>query len=1093
VTRSRLFPLAALYALLVAHLLFLPYAYQALPVDAALARFVATPWVDLGPDQNVALVARAMMFLPMGLLLAWAVAPHPRRSAELPAFVVATAGGTIWALGVNFLQEWFPARTVLLNLVAAELAGVTLGAAMWSFFGWQALQWSRRLARGGRLTLTAALTGYTIAYVLASLMPGDFVTNGRELAEKLASSLWGWWQAPVGCGPASCGVKLLVELATTVPCGWWFASIRRGRPHATLNAFLVGVVAGSAIEALHLLMVSGVSQGISVLVRAAGMAVGAATFGWRGGLAEIDLDRFGRPLAALLALPYLAAVGYVGGWLRTPIVDPGTAGEQARRIVWMPFYYLYYTPYTAGMQSLIVHFALYLPVGGAVWLWSRRRDRISPWYAAAAAAFLALAAETSKVFLLGRHPDYTDILLAAAAAPLALAILRWGASPVSRPSPSLPAPSPGKPAVDGLPRPVAARATEPAEDMTVRGRIERATPPVSWQIMGGLLVAVVIGSLADFPLGVWALGALLLAYAAALWRRPLAYLLVMPIALPLLDLSQLSGRFFWDAFDLLLCTTLGVRLLVDLPRTTPPARPRSATLLLAAALLGSIALSTLLGLLPLQAIDANAFTSCLSHYNALRIAKGYLWGTALAWLIWRDHTAGRAALPTLLVGLAAGLVAAGGRVLWDHALLTGDFDLAQLRTFGPGSAAPVNREPFSAAVAILLPFALAGAISVRRWSARAGWWTVVLMGALVVAAAEPHAVLLAGLVGLLIFAAAALLPSRRRQSIPRYGGLGTTLAVLALITALAAGSSTSAIRAWLVVPSANNDRSNADPSADSLSLLPASPARALFGLGLGSYPREYYLANAIPEGLGGVRLQPAGGPGHYILQLAGGTGVYLNQRVGSGAGPLEFNVRLRGSPGAGPLQVALCDRSPVSSPRCDSRQIAAGLDWSDHRVQLSPRPGARGIDRQRLLILHQPKADTMLDIDGMGLRQSGADILKNGRFTGGLTRWFITSDIPRAWRAATTPLQILIEQGWIGLVLTFGLLAGAATSVLTRRRDPSAAAALASIAALVTVGLFESVLCGPRIIVLCALLIAAARLTADGNDPLPAARTARRS
>jgi hypothetical protein len=75
-----------------------------------------------------------------------------------------------------------------------------------------------------------------------------------------------------------------------------------------------------------------------------------------------------------------------------------------------------------------------------------------------------------------------------------------------------------------------------------------------------------------------------------------------------------------------------------------------------------------------------------------------------------------------------------------------------------------------------------------------------------------------------------------------------------------------------------------------------------------------------------------------------------------------------------------------------------------------------------------------------------------------MDRWFITSDIPRAWRAASTPLQVLIEQGWIGLVLTLSLVAIAATSVLNRRRVPSAAAALPSIIALIAVGLFETVL-----------------------------------
>jgi hypothetical protein len=65
-----------------------PYAFSPLPFDE-LGRFELVPWVRLGSDQNVALVSRALMFVPLGLLLAAWVAPQPRRPFELPALLVA--------------------------------------------------------------------------------------------------------------------------------------------------------------------------------------------------------------------------------------------------------------------------------------------------------------------------------------------------------------------------------------------------------------------------------------------------------------------------------------------------------------------------------------------------------------------------------------------------------------------------------------------------------------------------------------------------------------------------------------------------------------------------------------------------------------------------------------------------------------------------------------------------------------------------------------------------------------------------------------------------------------------------------------------
>src|SRR5271167_3434158 len=102
VTRARVALLALIYAALLAHLLFIPYSFSPLPFDETLRRFAHIPWLRLGSDQNVALVSRALMFAPLGLLLAAWVVPQPRRRIELPALLVAGLLGCLWAIGVNF-------------------------------------------------------------------------------------------------------------------------------------------------------------------------------------------------------------------------------------------------------------------------------------------------------------------------------------------------------------------------------------------------------------------------------------------------------------------------------------------------------------------------------------------------------------------------------------------------------------------------------------------------------------------------------------------------------------------------------------------------------------------------------------------------------------------------------------------------------------------------------------------------------------------------------------------------------------------------------------------------------------------------------
>jgi len=416
---------ALVYAALAAHLLFIPYAFSPLSFDEGLRRFLEIHWLVLGSDQNVALVSRALMWIPLGALLAASIAPQPGRRIELLALFVATLLGCVWAIAVTFAQLWFPGRTFSLNNLVAEACGVIVGALLWSTFGAPGLRWWRQLASGGRISLHAALGGYVVLYLAASLTPYDFVTGVDELSEKLASDLYGPWLAPIGCGPSPCELKLLSVALATLPCGWWFASQRPGERHVWLPAVLMALVVATMIEALHFLMVSGVSQGASIVVRAAGMALGVATFSGQRWLTQANVDRFGRPAVLAMLVPYMIAVAYVGGWFRAERIGILEGLARLDDVIWQPFAYQYFAPYQSTMISTMVHVALYAPVGVMCWLWIQNRDRVQLWVATLLAAVLAFVAETSKIFLAGHHPDYADVFIAAVSATLALTILRF--------------------------------------------------------------------------------------------------------------------------------------------------------------------------------------------------------------------------------------------------------------------------------------------------------------------------------------------------------------------------------------------------------------------------------------------------------------------------------------------------------------------------------------------------------------------------------------------------------------------------------------------------------------------------------------------
>jgi hypothetical protein len=184
-----------------------------------------------------------------------------------------------------------------------------------------------------------------------------------------------------------------------------------------------------------------------------------------------------------------------------------------------------------------------------------------------------------------------------------------------------------------------------------------------------LFLALLAGSLAAYPLaGTWLTG-WLLAYAALLLWRPQAWLFALPVLVPAVDLAPVTGWFYLEELDLFLMLTAGLcywrpavanqgRLPIragpqyDAVATLPPAIQVAAVLVTAAC-----AISCVRGLLPLAPLDANAFSSYLSSYNALRVAKSWCWAVVLLPLLQRD--AGQSLenlrkyfLPGVLSGLA---------------------------------------------------------------------------------------------------------------------------------------------------------------------------------------------------------------------------------------------------------------------------------------------------------------------------------------------------------------------------------------------------------------------------------------------------------
>ena len=341
-SRPQVLALVVGMALLAAYLSFIPFQYVPLPLETALQRFAELPYLALRTSRRADVIANALMYLPLGVLLARLLVPQPRGRLEVWVAVIALVVGTGWSAVVEFAQIYFPARTTSVNDIVASAGGTVFGAALWTLTGHRWHAWYGRFAQGGPRAARAVLDGYVLLYFVLTFSPFDIVLSWAELVRHLESPLVGFWLAEVGCGGVPCTLRLTTEAALAAPLAFWWG-LHWHRLPGVAGVILAGAALGAVLELAQLLVFSGVSQGASVLVRAAGFVVGAVIFEHRDRILGLDLRRHGRAIVLFLAIPYLVSVAFVAGWLSGNLLSLAKAWDRAGDVRWLPFYFIYFT------------------------------------------------------------------------------------------------------------------------------------------------------------------------------------------------------------------------------------------------------------------------------------------------------------------------------------------------------------------------------------------------------------------------------------------------------------------------------------------------------------------------------------------------------------------------------------------------------------------------------------------------------------------------------------------------------------------------------------------------------------------------------
>ncbi|MFT5721804.1 MAG: hypothetical protein ACI9W6_002120, partial [Motiliproteus sp.] len=218
-------------------------------------------------------------------------------------------------------------------------------------------------------------------------------------------------------------------------------------------------------------------------------------------------------------------------------------------------------------------------------------------------------------------------------------------------------------------------------------------------------------------------------YVIALWRNPFCWLLVIPIAIPLLDLTAWTGRVILNEWDLLLWITFAVGLLRWQPLTVIDIGSKPRIFLVLLWLLSSV--GGLVWMLP-ALFDAAPLLSLAEHSPGYRFSqvKGALYGTML-FLLWTqlrrlDYAR---AVRYLCVGMMLSSLALFIVILWERGvfidLLSSGGYYHRLRTLldftsnyrvtGLFSAMRNGGEAIDGFILLTMPFALIGTLRFSGW------------------------------------------------------------------------------------------------------------------------------------------------------------------------------------------------------------------------------------------------------------------------------------------------------------------------------------------------------------------------------------------
>jgi len=404
----------------VAYASLIPFQLKPIPLDEAWAQFESIPYLTLGPQSRADWIANILLYLPLGYFFtAWVDRGSDDSFPRGRSFCLIWSLCFLFAIGMEFLQVFFPPRTVSLNDIIAEGLGALLGMSLWRCFGeWGLRLWSR-IRKGSEGALQAGFAFYGLIFLTYSLFPFDFIVSLTELSWKVSSGKWGGvLTAASRQGCLRTGLSLLLETCSVIPFGvYLLIKCLRGKP-GVAAALIAGVGGGAILEIAQFFLVSGTSQGASVLAKTAGVSIGVFLPKYLSGRSFRWIRAKAPRMVLIASIPYIVAITYLKGWLTHPWIGIEMGWYKLNYPLAIPFYHHYFSSETVALLSVMLNAALYGPIGPAVLFFTlgKREDPKHQIAAVGVAALFAMVMEGGRLFLGDLRPDFTNVLIAGGSA-----------------------------------------------------------------------------------------------------------------------------------------------------------------------------------------------------------------------------------------------------------------------------------------------------------------------------------------------------------------------------------------------------------------------------------------------------------------------------------------------------------------------------------------------------------------------------------------------------------------------------------------------------------------------------------------------------